>query len=240
MWVKRRKKERGEWKEKTSVWDDDDVCMCAHAHVCMCVCKCMSSVRMIAPSLEASGGHAQFQLVSLSKVHTLGLKKKQRWSGVLVNLISWEIVKIYHHLGMWWDIWRSCERNLSSCVQHVFQIRNFRKKHTDSPAHINAHFAHTWNRYTFTVKCRGTHAPQHYLVVVKSHHTHKIKHNHLSSMLTSTAGIVSKHSSICSEILSRLVWKLAPCNCQETVAESTSFLNPSHTSQQEWEGRGQI
>lgn len=42
--------------------------------VCVHMCECVSSVRVIAQSLEASGGHAQFQLASLSEVrkHTQG------------------------------------------------------------------------------------------------------------------------------------------------------------------------
>lgn len=65
-----------------------------------------------------------------------------------------------------------------------------------------------------------------------------IRPQRVTSMWSSKMGTVSNESSICSGLLCWLVWKLAPCNCQEIVAESTSFQNPSHTSLQEWEGRG--
>lgn len=85
-----------------------------------------------------------------------------------------KIVKIYPQLGMWWDIWRSRERNLSSCDQHVFQIRNFTKTHADSPAQIKTcGYAFCTYRYrcAFTIMHGGKRAQCHCFVVLKSHTT---------------------------------------------------------------------
>ena len=138
------------------------VCMCVRVHVC----KCVSSVRVIAQSLEASGGHAQFQLASLPKVHKhiLGLKKTRkktrRCKRVLVNLIyalrgaAVFPLERLSELAITWECGETFEglvrENLSSCDQHVFQIRNFTKMHGDSPAHIKTRgYAHTTPLFCF-------------------------------------------------------------------------------------------
>lgn len=124
--------------------------LCEMMYVCVCTCECVLSVRVIAQSLEASGGHAQFQLASLSEVHKHTQKSSNRTPAdpLLERLskfaLSWECGETFEGL---------VRENLSSCDQHVFQIRNLTKTHADSPTHTqtcayacstyNAHIMHT-------------------------------------------------------------------------------------------------
>lgn len=132
MWVKKRKEERGEWwkGKRTSVCGD--VCAlgwvwaCARLRVRVHMCEWVVSVRGIGQGLEASGGHAQFQLASpqsaqthLENTSSCRLELKGRLAKSQTSIrdkpFPRKIVKLCPQLGMWWDIWRSRERNLSSC-----------------------------------------------------------------------------------------------------------------------------
>lgn len=86
----KKKERRGRGRKKTSVWDD------------VCVNACVLSVSVIAQSPEAFGGHAQFQLASLSRAPLENAEVKGSNKPLnLRRLFPREIVKICPQLGMW-------------------------------------------------------------------------------------------------------------------------------------------
>lgn len=186
-----------------------------------CVCQ---HVRVIA--LEAFGGHAHFQLASPSQVHSAALgrgKKKQpcrgereswkisnKHSGCLRGLerpsksaVTWEYGGTFEGL-----VRKTCPAVSSTC----FQLRDFATPRQDAWVCIQMHRSASCG-----AKCtENTGQPRQ----SSGRHTN-----------------LQRRDRSCRQQhllrAPRLAGTPAPCNCQETVAGSISFLKRAHTSRRE-------